>query len=110
MVDGEPWFVAKDACDVLGISKYRDAVAQLAADERASTAVDTLGGRQRMAVVNEPGLYALMFISRSPKVRPFQRWVTHEVLPQIRRTGEFHPSRCARRLSWRSAGRAPSGT
>lgn len=89
VIDGEAWFVAKDACDVIGIAKYRDAVAQLEADERVSVAVDTLGGLQSVSAVNEAGLYALMFISRSPKVRDFQRWVTHEVLPQIRRTGQF---------------------
>jgi anti-repressor protein len=86
---GEPWFVAKDACDVLGISKHRDAVAGLDPDERASTAVDTLGGRQAMSVVSEPGLYALMMISRSPKARQFQRWVHHDVLPSIRKTGGY---------------------
>lgn len=87
--DGEPWFVAKDACDVIGISKYRDAVAQLDADERVSTAVDTPGGRQTMVLVNEPGLFALMLISRSSKVKPFRRWVTHDVLPAIRKTGQY---------------------
>ena len=89
VLDGEPWFVAKDACDVLGITKYRDATAQLDSDERASAAVDTLGGRQQMAIVSEAGLFALMLISRSPKVREFRRWVTHEVLPSIRRTGAY---------------------
>ena len=87
--DGQPWFVGRDACDVIGISKYRDALAQLAADERASAAVDTLGGPQTMTVVSEAGLYALMLISRSPKVQQFRRWVTHEVLPAIRRTGRY---------------------
>ncbi len=86
---GDPWFVAKDACDVLGISKHRDAVAGLDPDERASTAVDTPGGRQAMSVVSEPGLYALMMISRSPKARQFQRWVNHDVLPSIRKTGGY---------------------
>lgn len=87
--DGEPWFVAKDACDLLGISKHRDAVAQLDPDERASMAVDTPGGVQQMTVVRESGLYALMLISRSPKVQPFRRWVTGEVLPSIRKTGAY---------------------
>jgi anti-repressor protein len=89
VVDGEPWFVAADVAAVVGISKYRDAVAQLDDDERASMAVDTLGGRQSMTVVNEPGVYSLMLISRSPRVRDFKRWLTHEVLPSIRRTGQF---------------------
>lgn len=89
VLDGEPWFVAKDACDVVGITKHRDAVAQLDDDERASMTVDTPGGPQVMTVVNEPGVYALMMISRSPTVKPFRRWVAHEVLPSIRRTGSY---------------------
>ncbi|PZE66938.1 BRO family protein [Curtobacterium sp. MCBD17_021] len=89
VIDGATWFVAKDACDVLGIRKYRDATQQLAADERVSTAVDTPGGTQAMTVVNEPGLYALMLLSRSGRARSFQRWVTHDVLPAIRRTGQY---------------------
>lgn len=85
----ELWFVAKDVCDVIGISKYRDAVAQLDEDERASMPVDTPGGPQQMTVISEPGLYSLMMISRSPLVKPFRRWVIHEVLPAIRRTGSY---------------------
>jgi anti-repressor protein len=87
--DGEPWFVAKDVCDVLGISKHRDAVGQLDDDERSSAVVDTPGGRQSMTVVSEPGVYALMLISRSPKARAFQRWITGDVVPSIRRTGSY---------------------
>jgi prophage antirepressor-like protein len=89
LADGQPWIVAKDACDVLGIAKYRDAVAQLDTDERASMAVDTPGGQQSMTVVNEPGIYALMMISRSPRAREFRRWVLHEVLPALRLTGSY---------------------
>ncbi|MEU0934299.1 BRO family protein [Embleya sp. NPDC005971] len=88
-IDGAPWFVGKDACDVIGISKYRDAVAQLDEDERVSMAVDTPGGSQRMTAISEPGLFALMLISRSPKVHAFRRWVTHEVLPSIRNSGSY---------------------
>ncbi|MEV8134327.1 BRO family protein [Microbacterium aurantiacum] len=89
IINDEPWFVARDACSVLGISKHRDAIAQLEADERASATVDTLGGPQQMAIVNEAGVYALMLISRSPRAREFQRWLTHEVVPSIRRTGQY---------------------
>lgn len=89
LIDAEPWFVARDVCEVVGISKHRDAIARLDDDERASTAVDTLGGPQQMAIVNEAGVYSLMLISRSPKVRPFKRWLTHEVLPQLRKTGQY---------------------
>jgi len=91
-LDGEPWWVAKDVCDVVGITKYRDAVAQLDDDERVSTVVDTPGGPQAMTVVSEPGIYTLMLISRSPQVKPFRRWLTHEVLPAIRRTGSYSVS------------------
>jgi len=89
VINGEPWFVAKDVCDVIGIAKHRDAVAQVEEDERASTVVDTLGGAQQMTCVNESGLYALMLISRSPKAKAFRRWVTRDVLPQIRQTGTY---------------------
>jgi len=89
VIDGEPWFVGRDACDVIGISKYRDAIAQLDTDERASAVVDTLGGPQQMAVVNEAGVNALLLISRSPRARVVQRWIAHEVLPSIRRTGAY---------------------
>lgn len=97
LIDGEPWFVGKDACDVVGISKYRDALAQLDDDERVSAVVDTPGGAQRMALVSEPGVYALMLISRSPRVKPFRRWVTHEVIPQIRKTGRYETAPVPRR-------------
>lgn len=89
LIDGAVIFVGKDACDLIGIAKYRDAIAQLDADERVSVAVDTPGGVQQMLGVTEPGLFALMMVSRSKRVQPFRRWVTHEVLPAIRRTGQF---------------------
>jgi prophage antirepressor-like protein len=89
LIDSVPWFVAADACAAIGISKYRDAVAQLDPDERASAAVDTLGGPQQMVIVNEAGLYALMLISRSEKVKPFRRWITHDVLPALRANGRY---------------------
>lgn len=89
LINGEAYIVAADICTAIGIAKHRDAVTQLEDDERASTVVDTPGGPQRMTVVNEAGMYALMLISRSPKVRPFRRWITHEVLPAIRKTGTY---------------------
>ncbi|MFF2852599.1 BRO family protein [Streptomyces sp. NPDC058001] len=89
MIDGEPWFVGKDACDAVGISKYRDALVQLDEDERVSAAVDTPGGAQQMVLVSEPGVYALLLISRSPRAKSFRRWLTHEVIPSLRRTGSY---------------------
>lgn len=88
-VDGEPWFVAKDVCQMLGISKYRDALTRLDDDERGLASIDTLGGRQEVAIVSESGLYALIFQRRKPEAKAFRRWVTGEVLPQIRETGAY---------------------
>lgn len=82
-------WIGRDVCQAIGISKYRDAIAQLDGDERVSVVVDTPGGPQRMSAVTEAGIYSLMFISRSEKVQPFKRWLTHEVLPAIRRTGRY---------------------
>lgn len=88
--NGEPWFVAKDVCEILSISKYRDAVARLDEDERGSVRVDTLGGEQEMAAVNESGLYTLILRSDKPEAKPFRKWVTGEVLPTIRKTGSYN--------------------
>ena len=87
--DGEPWFVAKDVCDVLEINHHRDAVSRLDDDERGSVIVDTPGGSQAMAAVNEPGLYGLILGSRKPEAKMFKRWITHEVLPSIRKHGLY---------------------
>ena len=89
VVDGTPLFVAKDICDALGISKYRDALTRLDEDERASISVDTLGGKQSMIAVNESGLYTLVFQSRKPEAKAFRKWVTGEVLPNIRKHGVY---------------------
>ena len=87
--NGEVWFVAKDVCDILEISKYRDAISRLDKDERVSVKVDTLGGTQRMTAISESGLYTLIFRSNKPEAKQFSRWVRHEVLPQIRQHGMY---------------------
>jgi len=89
LVDGEPWFVAADVCAVLGIGNPRQAVSYLDDDERGVTTNDTPGGRQQMTIVSEAGLYSLILRSRKPEAKAFKRWVTHEVLPAIRRTGRY---------------------
>lgn len=89
IVNDEPWFVGKDVCEVLEISKHRDAVARLDDDERGSVLVDTPGGKQEMTAVNEYGIYSLIMTSRKPEAKRFKRWVTHEVLPRIRKTGQY---------------------
>lgn len=86
---GEPWFVLKDVCNILGISKYRDTAARLDADERGSVEVDTLGGTQQVIAVNESGLYHVILRSDKPEAAPFRKWVTSEVLPSIRKNGAY---------------------
>ena len=87
--DGNSWFVAKDVCATVGIGSHRDALTRLDDDERGSVLVDTLGGKQEMATVNESGLYSLILRSRKPEAKAFRRWVTHEVIPSIRKTGQY---------------------
>lgn len=87
--DGETWWVLKDVCGILGISKYRDTASRLDEDERGSVRVDTPGGEQEMTVVNESGLYNVILRSNKPEAKPFRKWVTAEVLPSIRKTGGY---------------------
>lgn len=87
--DGEPWWIAKDVCEVLGLSDVSMSVKNLEDDEKGTSIICTLGGPQEMTVINESGLYNLIFRSRKEEARAFRRWVTHEVLPQIRRTGSY---------------------
>lgn len=89
IVDGEPWFIAADVCAALGIGNPRQAVSYLDDDERGVITHDTPGGRQSVNIVSEPGLYSLILRSRKPEAKVFKRWVTHEVLPQLRRTGHY---------------------
>jgi len=87
--DGEPWFVAKDVCDVLGLGNSREAVSKLDSEEKGAEKVDTLGGPQEMTVIAESGLYTLIIRSNMPEAKPFRKWVTYEVLPSIRKTGSY---------------------
>jgi len=87
---GEPWFVAKDVCDILALSNATVALQSLDDDELTKF---NLGGQHGEAnIISEPGLYRLVMKSRKPEAKEFQRWVTHEVLPQIRRTGGYIPT------------------
>lgn len=87
--DGQPWWVAKDVCDVLEIKNSRDALGRLDEDEKGVASTDTLGGTQQVQVVNESGLYSLVLSSRKPEAKQFKRWITHEVIPAIRKTGTY---------------------
>lgn len=92
--NGEPWFVAKDVCDVLELSNVSQTLARrLDDDEKSSiTLNDGTPGNPNRAIVSESGLYVLVLASRKPEAHEFKRWVTHEVLPQIRRTGGYIPT------------------
>jgi hypothetical protein len=85
----DPWWVARDVCKVLGHTNPNVAVQGLDEDEKGVRKVYTPGGEQNMIVVTESGLYTLIIRSNKPEARPFRRWVTHEVLPSVRRTGSY---------------------
>lgn len=85
-IDGEPWFVAKDVCDILGVKNTTQSMQQLEDFERAMFNI----GRQGEAnIISESGFYALVLRSRKPIAKPFRIWVTSEVLPSIRKTGSY---------------------
>lgn len=87
--DGEPWFVLKDVCAVLGIGNSRMVFDRLDDDEKGVSQIDTLGGLQNMSIINESGLYNVILRSDKPEAKPFRKWVTSEVLPTIRKTGGY---------------------
>lgn len=87
---GDPWFVAKDVCDVLGLNNVSQALTRLDDDEKNSIILnDGTPGTPTKAIVSESGLYSLIIASRKPEAHEFKRWVTHEVLPTIRRHGAY---------------------
>ena len=84
--DGEPWFVAADVCNVLDLSNPTIAVSRLDEDERAKF---NLGRQGDSTIVNEPGLYSLILGSRKPEAKAFKRWITHDIIPSIRKYGAY---------------------
>ena len=88
-LNGEPWFVAADVCKALELGNPSMTVERLDDDEKGISTIDTLGGKQRMAIINEPGLYSLVITSRKPEAKAFKRWITHEVIPAIRKHGAY---------------------
>lgn len=87
--DGEPWFIVSDLCKILEVNNISHALSRIDDDEKGIVLNDTPGGTQKMAIVNEPGLYTLVLSSRKKETKSFKRWVTHEVLPSIRKTGAY---------------------
>jgi len=89
MKDGEPWFVLKDVCDVLGIVKHTNVSLRLDDDEKGACLMGTPSGQQNMTIINESGLYNVILRSDKPEAKPFRKWVTSEVLPSIRTKGTY---------------------
>lgn len=90
-IDNEPWFVGKDVATALGYSNTRKAIGDhVHEDDKGVTKWDTLGGKQDLTIINESGLYALIFGSKLESAKRFKHWVTSEVLPAIRKTGNYN--------------------
>lgn len=94
LVDGEPQFVARDICTAIELQNMSMALARLDDDEKGVNSIDTPGGPQQMVTITESGLYSLVLRSDKKAAAKFRRWVTHKVLPEIRRTGSYshHPA------------------
>jgi anti-repressor protein len=88
-IDGEPWFVAADVARVLGYRMASDLTRRLDSEDRGTHSVRTPSGDQEMTVIAEPGLYVAVLGSQVPGAREFKRWITHEVIPSIRKTGGY---------------------
>ena len=90
IIDGQPYFVGKDVAEILGYSNTRDALSKRVDDEDKGVAkCDTLGGIQELTIINESGFYSLVLSSKLETAKKFKRWVTSEVLPSIRQTGNY---------------------
>lgn len=90
VINGSPWFVAKDVCECLDINNSRQALARLDSDEKNSVILnDGTPGNPEKGIVNEYGLYSLVLSSRKPSAKAFKRWITHEVIPAIRKHGAY---------------------
>ena len=88
--EGDIWFVASDVCKALDISNVSDAVGRLDEDERDNIAtIDVMGRSTSLVSISESGLYSLVLTSRKAEAQPFKRWVTHDVIPTIRKTGSY---------------------
>ena len=87
--DGEIWWVLKDVCQILGITNHKDIILKLEPDEKGVEKIDSLGGTQKTTIINEAGLYKTIFRSNKLEAKKFMHWVSHEVLPSIRKHGAY---------------------
>lgn len=92
----DPHWIAKEVCQALNISNHRDALSRLDEDEKGVVVSDTPGGKQELLIVNEPGLWNLVIRSNKPEAKEFKRWLTHEVIPTIRRKGRYEIEKAGR--------------
>ncbi len=88
-INGEPWFVLSEVCRELGISNTSDTASKLDDDEKGVAEIDTLGGKQKLRIINESGLYSIILRSNKPDAKKFKKWITSAVLPAIRKTGGY---------------------
>ena len=90
VIDNEPWFVGKDIAESLGYTATEKAIrTHIDGDDKGVTEMDTPGGKQKVVIINESGLYCLVLSSKLPSAKKFKRWVTSEVLPALRKTGQY---------------------
>ena len=90
VINNEPWFVGKDVAESLGYTATEKAIrTHIDGDDKGVTEMDTPGGKQKVVIINESGLYSLVLSSKLPSAKKFKRWVTSEVLPTLRKTGQY---------------------
>jgi len=89
IINNEPWFVAKDVCDVLELTDASKTVSRLDEDEKLIRKLFVSGQNRDVTVINESGLYSLVLTSNKPEAKEFKRWITHDVIPAIRKTGTY---------------------
>lgn len=87
--NGELWFVGKDVCEILELGSPHKAIERLDEDEKGRKIIPPLGGNQELLMINEPGLYSLIMRSNKPEAKKFKRWITHDVIPQLRKSGFY---------------------
>lgn len=107
MQGDEPWWVLADVCRALGLERTDSVARRLDPDEKGTHLVSTPGGPQEMTIINESGLYSVILRSDKPEAKAFKRWVTHEVLPSIRRTGRYELGGQTAPIALQGPGAAP---
>ncbi|WP_303436715.1 Bro-N domain-containing protein [uncultured Oscillibacter sp.] len=107
MQGDEPWWVLADVCRALGLERTDSVARRLDPDEKGTHLVSTPGGPQEMTIINESGLYSVILRSDKPEAKAFKRWVTHEVLPSIRRTGRYELGGQTAPMALQGPGAAP---